>query len=200
MPLTSPVKFAEVPPFPLDSATIEILQTGNERQQTAYKCIVSRKFFQILSEMRGVLASTITLGIDTPTSDLDFLCETSSLDRFSVLVKENFGAFDRFNTVLTPTPEISRCYSFWCDGFEIEIFGSLEPLEDQFGLRHYVATARLIRIGGDDFRAKLRDLKLHGIKTEPAIARILRLSGDPYQSVAALAELGDDELSRLFLQ
>ncbi len=74
------------------------------------------------------------------------------------------------------------------------------PLGDQFGFRHYVATARLIGIGGDDFRSKLRDLKLHGIKTEPAIARILCLSGDPYQSVAALAELGDDELSRLFLQ
>ncbi len=191
--------FAEVPPFPLDSSTLEVLQTGNERQQAAYRCVVSRGFLSTLSEFRGVLASTIALGIDTPTSDLDFLCETSDLDRFSRSIAENFGTFERFLPVPTPTPQISRCYSFWCDGFEIEIFGSVEPLEKQLGFRHHVAIARLIKCGGEGFRSKVRSLKLQGIKTEPAIAQLLSLSGDPYESVASLIALGDEEMSRLVL-
>jgi len=189
--------FAEVLPLPLDSSTIEVLRTGNERQQAAYECVASRRFFPLLLEMRGVLASTIALGIDTPTSDLDFLCETSDLSHFAQFVTENFGAFDRFRPVPTPAPRVSRCFSFWCDGFEIEIFGSLEPLECQFGFRHHVAMARLIRIGGDDFRTKLRNLKLKGVKTEPAIAQLLLLSGDSYEAVASLADLDDDAIQSL---
>jgi hypothetical protein len=143
------------------------------------------------------LASTIALGVDTPTSDLDFLCETSDLDRFSRFIIHNFGTFDQFHSVPTPTPQVARCYSFWCDGFEIEIFGSLEPLENQPGFRHHVAIARLIKLGGDHFRTKLRSLKLQGVKTEPAIAQLLSLSGNPYESVASLTKLDDEALSRL---
>jgi hypothetical protein len=189
--------FAEVPPFPLNSSTLEVLKGGNERQRAAYRCVNSRRFLSILSDFRGVLASTIALGIDTPNSDLDFLCETSDLEIFSSFVNQNFGTLDRFQSVPTPTPRVSRCFSFWCDGFEIEIFGSLERLESQLGFRPHVAIARLIKLGGNPFRTKLRNLKLQGVKTEPAIAQLLSLSGNPYESVASLTEVEDEVISRL---
>ena len=57
--------FAEVPAFPLNSSTLEVLKTGNERQQAAYTCVASRRLLSILGDFRGVLASTIALGVDT---------------------------------------------------------------------------------------------------------------------------------------
>jgi hypothetical protein len=57
--------------------------------------------------------------------------------------------------------------------------------------------ARLINLGGDIFREKVRDLKLAGRKSEPAIADILGLIGDPYERVAELNDLSDGELVRL---
>ena len=62
-------------------------------------------------------------------------------------------------------------------------------LEQQFGFRHHVVMARLINLVGDIFREKVRDLKLAGKKSEPAIADILGLNGDPYESVAELNDL-----------
>jgi hypothetical protein len=57
--------------------------------------------------------------------------------------------------------------------------------------------ARLINLGGDIFREKVRDLRLAGKKSEPAIADILGLIGDSYESVAELNDLSDGELVRL---
>jgi hypothetical protein len=57
--------------------------------------------------------------------------------------------------------------------------------------------ARLINLGGDIFREKVRDLKLAGKKSEPAIAEILGLIGNPYESVAELNDLSDGELVRV---
>ena len=57
--------------------------------------------------------------------------------------------------------------------------------------------ARLVNLGGDIFREKVRDLKLAGRKSEPAIADILGLIGDPYERVAELNDLSDGELVRL---
>jgi hypothetical protein len=57
--------------------------------------------------------------------------------------------------------------------------------------------ARLINLGGDIFREKVRDLKLAGKKSEPAIADILGLIGDPYESVVELNDLSDGELVRV---
>jgi hypothetical protein len=52
-------------------------------------------------------------------------------------------------------------------------------------------------LGGNPFRTKLRNLKLQGVKTEPAIAQLLSLSGNPYESVASLTEVEDEVISRL---
>ena len=104
---------------------LEVLKTGNPRQQLAYKCITSHQLLEHLSEFRTVLASTITLAIDTPTSDLDFVCEVSDLNYFSKQIEGMFGNHDRFKEVQRPAESLSCCFSFWCDEFEIEVYGSI---------------------------------------------------------------------------
>jgi hypothetical protein len=191
------VAYAVIPPFPLTADSVSVLASGTDRQRAALDCIKRNNFFHHIAEFRGVLASTIALGIDTPKSDLDFLCEAQDLNYFADKIQRHFSTHRDFRSVATPSPLQSRCYSFLCDDFEIEIFGSTTHLEQQFGFRHHVVMARLINLGGDIFREKLRDLKLAGKKSEPAIADILGLIGDPYESVAELNDLSDGELVRL---
>jgi hypothetical protein len=190
-------KYAPVQALPLTIETLDVLQQGTTRQRDAFKCITEHHFLSSLAEFRGVLISTVALGIYTPQSDLDLICEAHDLDYFSRRVTEMYTGFSEFKEVKTPNPEQSRCYSLRCDDFEIEIFGSRVRLEDQFGYRHYLAMARLINIGGEGFRDKLQRAKLSGMKTEPAIASILGLEGDPYESVAGLADLTEGEFSEV---
>lgn len=190
-------QYAPIQALPLTIQTLDVLQQGTTRQRDAFKCITEYHFLSSLAEFRGVLVSTVALGIYTSQSDLDLICEAHDLDYFSRRVREMYAGFSEFKEVKTPNPEQSRCYSFRCDDFEIEIFGSRVRLEDQFGYRHYLAMARLINIGGDVFRDKLQKAKLSGMKTEPAIASILGLEGDPYESVAGLVEMTEGELLNL---
>ena len=189
--------YAPIQALPLTIQTLDVLQQGTTRQKDAFKCITERHFLSSLAEFRVVLISTVALGIYTPQSDLDLICEADDLDYFSKRVKEMYAEFSEFKDVKTPNPAQSRCYSFRCDDFEIEIFGATVRLEDQFGYRHYLAMARLINIGGEAFRDKLQKAKLSGMKTEPAIASILGLEGDPYESVAGLADLTEGEFSEV---
>jgi hypothetical protein len=186
-----------IPLHPLDRESLSILAQGNTRQRAAFDCIVRHDFFGLLSQFRGVLASTIALGIHTPTSDLDFLCEVQDLDRFADTIQHHFGHLRDFSLVTMPVPSESRGCSFWCDDFEIEVFGSTVRLEAQFGFRHYTVMARLIKLGGDAFCDKLRAAKLAGLKSEPAVAAILSLPGNPYESVAALSDSTDAGLLEL---
>ena len=180
-------------PESININALKILKNGNPRQQLAYQCISSHQLFEHLSEFRTILASTITLAIDTPSSDLDFVCEVSDLNYFSKQIIVIFEKYDRFKETQRPAESLSRCFSFWCDEFEIEVFGSIQPLEQQFGFIHYLVTAKLIELGGEVFRSKLQDMKLAGKKTEPAIAEMLSLNGDPYQEVARLIDIGGEE-------
>ncbi len=191
------VVYAPIPPFPLTADSVSVLASGTDRQRAALDCIKSNNFFGHIAEFRGVLASTIALGIDTPKSDLDFLCEVQDLNYFVDKIQQSFSSHRDFRSVETRSPSQSRCYSFICDEFEIEIFGSTTQLEQQFGFRHHVVMARLINLGGDLFREKVRDLKLAGKKSERAIADILGLIGDPYERIAELNYLSDGELAVL---
>jgi len=188
------LRYAAIPPLPLDLNSLLVLADGNERQRAAVDCIVRHNIFGPLAQFRGVLASTIALGIDTPASDLDFLCEASDLDCFTERIQQSFGHLPAFTSVATPASQESRCYSFRCDEFEIEVFGSTTRLEAQCGFRHHVVMARLINLGGDCFRDKLREAKLAGMKSEPAVATLLKLPGNPYESVAALGDSDDAAL------
>ena len=101
-------QYAPIQALPLTNKTLDVLLQGTLRQRDAFKCITKHDFLSSLAEFRGVLISTVALGIYTPQSDLDLICEVHALDYFSRRVKEMYAEFSKFKEVITPNPEQSR--------------------------------------------------------------------------------------------
>ena len=56
---------------------------------------------------------------------------------------------------------------------------------------------RLVKIGGNEFIDRIRQLKESGLKTEPAICQLMGISGDPYAAVLDLEHWSEKELTKL---
>jgi hypothetical protein len=80
-------QYAPIQALPLTNKTLDVLLQGTLRQRDAFKCVAAHNFLSSLAEFRGVLISTVALGIYTPQSDLDLICEADDLDYFSRRVK-----------------------------------------------------------------------------------------------------------------
>jgi hypothetical protein len=81
--------------------------------------------------------------------------------------------------------------------FPIEIVGQPLPVAAQQAFCHMVVEARLLRLGGEAVRQKIRQLKLQGVKTEPAFAAVFGLAGEPYHTLFQLSSLSQEQLRAL---
>src|SRR5690606_598474 len=70
----------------------------------------------------------------------------------------------------------------------VELFAQPRPTEEQHAYLHMVAEARLLREGGEEALMAIRDLKMDGMKTEPAFGHYFRLEDDPYEALLKLAD------------
>jgi hypothetical protein len=164
--------------------TISYLQNGTLRQREAYTVLTNCEIIEKLAGFTPFLAGTIPLNIDIETSDLDILCCFRDEDAFYNKVCTEFELHDNFtiskiiiegkNTVLA---------NFFCDGFEIEIFGQNVPVSLQLGYLHMMAEYAILQREGEEFRKEVIELKSAGYKTEPAFAKLLGLKGDPYKAI-----------------
>lgn len=171
------------------------LLRGNTRQQQAYHTLQALAVFSVLRDFDLVLTTTLSLGIDVPSSDLDIICEVHDFDRFQTTVEAALGQFELFkirHTTAGDMPGIVASFRF--QDFSIELFGEPQPVEQQNAYRHLCVAARLLEIGGEPARRAIQQLKAVGLKTEPAFADYFGLSGDPYQAMLELESLTDDEL------
>jgi hypothetical protein len=82
----------------------------------------------------------------------------------------------------------------------VELFAQPRHSEEQNAYRHLLAEARLLREGGEEATLAIRDLKLDGIKTEPAFGQYFCLSGDPYETLLTLADASAEEISEVAIQ
>ncbi len=82
-------------------------------------------------------------------------------------------------------------------GWPFEIFGEPCRLNEQAGWRHFEVERRLLRLGGEQFRARVMAARERGLKTEPAFAAVLGLEGDAYRAMLDIADLDDAGLERL---
>lgn len=73
--------------------------------------------------------------------------------------------------------------NFWCEGFEVEVFGQNLPVKEQMGYLHMVTEYKILEHYGNDFRQQIIALKNAGYKTEPAFAELLGLEGNPYMAL-----------------
>ncbi len=55
----------------------------------------------------------------------------------------------------------------------------------------------MLDIFGESAHQELRELKVSGLKTEPAIVEYLGLSGDPYLSLLKLEQMSDQAIRLL---
>lgn len=177
------------------------LNRGSDRQRDAYQAMIELDIFSVLGDYDPVLAGTLPLGIETPESDLDILCEAEDLDRFEALVEAAYGYLDDFRQQRDIADGLaSSISSFQYRRFPVEIFAQARPVDQQRAYRHMVAEGRLLREGGEEAAGAIRQLKLDGLKTEPAFGEYFCLDGDPYAVLAKMADAPTEELVNVVLQ
>jgi len=165
----------------IDFTNIEYLKSGNARQQLAYKELNVLKIFQILSRYTPILSGTIPIGIDIPESDLDIICHCTDHEMFKLEIIKHFSHQKDFELKrITINGILSTVVRFKTDHFEFEIFAQNIPSEKQHAFKHMLKEHEILTSMGESFRNQVIQLKLKGIKTEPAFAQLLNLSGNPY--------------------
>ena len=177
------------------------LNRGSDRQRDAFRVLIELDIFSVLAEFQPELACTFPLGIETPSSDLDVLCYAEDLERFTQLVTIAYGDEDEFEIHRTEKNGYPTVIGNFCvQNIPIQLFAQPRPTEEQNAYRHLMAEARLLREGGEEAVMAIRNLKLEGMKTEPAFGQYFCLSGDPYESLLTLADVSAEELSEVVIQ
>ncbi|KUG08498.1 DUF4269 domain-containing protein [Solirubrum puertoriconensis] len=174
------------------------LATGSPRQQQAYAVLLQLGVWHTLRAYSPVLAGTIPLGIDTPTSDLDVICEVPDNEqpRFAALLHRAYAHLAGYSLRhKSVRGQSSVVCGFEFGGFAVEVFGQGRPVRQQYAYRHLIVEHALLQAGGAAWLEAVRALKLQGLKTEPAFAQLLQLPGDPYEALLTLEGKSSEELA-----
>jgi len=164
--------------------SINYLKHGTTRQQQAYNTLKSHNIIEKLISYTPILAGTIPLNIDIAGSDLDILCYYNDLNNFIETLCKSFSDYKDFTVTQTLiNNQETALANFWCDGFEVEVFGQNLPVKEQMGYLHMVTEYKILEHYGNDFRQQIIALKNAGYKTEPAFAKLLGLEGNPYMAL-----------------
>ncbi len=150
-----------------------------------------------LASFNPIVIGTPPLGIDIETSDIDVACSACDLKEFHTSVQRYFGnlvgfACERSEEQSEPAMRVV----FFSHGWQIELFCQTTPVEDQWGVRHFLVEQRLLQIE-PRLKPKIVELKEDGHKTEPAFAKMLNLAGDPFEAILRLELKDDIELAEL---
>lgn len=173
---------------------ISYLAQGTARQRSAHSDLLRLGVLERLADFDAVLASTVCIDIDIPSSDLDIICEVHDVNRFECELFAAFGSLRAFQVRTSQGDPRTVVASFFHGEWEYEVFGQPVPIERQNAYRHMEQTYRIVTRGGDLWRTAIPSLKERGLKTEPAVALALGLEGDPFQAVLSLESLSDAEL------
>ncbi len=180
---------------------IAYLKNGTPRQQAAYGALQGLRIFERLAAHIPVLTGTIPLGIDIPGSDLDVICQAEDLTALETLLTRYFAAEAEFALRRQEANGLPVVVcKFEAGGFPIEIFAQPRPVHRQNAYCHLVAEARLLQLAGDAAKQEIRQLKLSGLKTEPAFGEYFALPGDPFSTLYNLSDAPDAELRQLIVR
>ena len=179
------------------------LAAGTSRQRRTYAVLEDLGILATLGAFDPVVAGTIPLGIDLPSSDIDIICEVApaASQAFEQLLCSHYGHLPAFR--LGPVrsgSEPALVSSFRYAQVELEVFGQALPTAQQYAFRHLVVEHAVLRAGGPAWRTAVRRLKEQGLKTEPAFAALLQLPGNPYEALLTLEKLSPAELAARLTQ
>lgn len=165
----------------MDFLTINYLESGNKKQQAAYKTLQTNAVPDRLKAYEPILVGTIPIEIDIDSSDLDIICYWKDKTEFIEKLKSEFSKEKGFSLQQqTAHGNGSIVCSFFIEDFEIEIFGQNIPTKEQNAYRHMITEYRILQEKGETFRKEIIELKEQGLKTEPAFAKLLEIDDDPY--------------------
>jgi hypothetical protein len=174
---------------------IDYLQNGNARQKTAYETLKRLRIFEDLAEYSPVLVGTIPIGIDIESSDLDILLEAGDLqalaETLETLYHPREAHFGEQNGAAYYVAKLDT------DDFEIEFFAQERPTSQQNGYRHMLIEARLLDLAGEKAREAIRQMKIEGMKTEPAFGKYFGIEGNPYEALLKMEAWDDANLRKL---
>lgn len=175
---------------------IAYLAAGNERQQAAYRVLTALGLLEHLAPYNPILVGTIPLGIDTPNSDLDIICQAANIPAWvtevSQILKEMNQTFQVELGEKTSGAHATVCFTY--DHFPLELYAENILTKQQNGYRHMVVEHRILQLLGPTAALCIRQWKQQGMKTEPAFARMLGLQGDPYLALLELCDWSDEQL------
>lgn len=150
-----------------------------------------------LDGLDWAIAGTPPLGLDLEGSDIDIVCAAFDGAAFVGRLWRAFGGFEGFSLRQWSGGSRAVIAGFRHAGWPFEIFGEPRRLDEQAGWRHFEVERRLLRLGGEQFRARVMAARESGLKTEPAFAAVLGLEGDAYRAMLDIADLDDAGLERL---
>lgn len=140
------------------------------------------------------LVSTVAIGLDQPSSDLDILCQHGDPAALAALLAtQGWRLSDEGERVwlaeqTLPGPD--------GQAWPLELYITPDPVETRHGWRHLSLMAALLEhFGWAFYRAVLRLRRDEGLKGEAAICRLLGLPGDPYLALLTLEECDLGELT-----
>ncbi|PZD97318.1 DUF4269 domain-containing protein [Paenibacillus sambharensis] len=179
----------------IDYTSLEYLKNGSHEQAEVYELLVQLNIFEQLRNYNPILAGTVPIGINLPSSDLDIICEVYEPETFAKVVSQLYGEEEGFSVRSRTVNGTHRVVSsFVCNNWTIELFGQPIPSSRQNAYRHMVIEARILSILENSARNRIIELKRNGLKTEPAFARLLDISGDPYQALLDMYDWDDGKL------
>lgn len=158
--------------------------------RSAASAVAELRLAETLTTFEPRVATTLGTGLETPKSDLDVVCRSSSAQAFHAAVSE---AYDGSYALELGPAELPTWVRFRAaDGLRIELYADRPETSRQNAVVHARAHRRLLSRYGDRLRRRIRALKLAGLATEPAFALELGLAGDPYEALRRLGEAEPD--------
>lgn len=172
----------------------------NFEQRPQVAIVVSElKLLEMFKDHQPFIAGTIPLAIETPDADIDFLVRFSDPDEFSTLCRERFGSMSEFE--LSNGEAHGLPYSlcrFEYRGVPVEIFCSSLSTYKQNAFLHFQAEEKLLKYGPYSWQEQVVQLKMRGLKTEPAFAHLLNNDKmSAYQFILELQKRPISELRRM---
>lgn len=166
------------------------LKEGTARQKLCYDILEKTRLFEILNEFSPVIVGTIPIEIDIPGSDMDVVCYVRDLERIKDVLRRHCLIYDSFSDKMN---EVVYVANFNCLELPVEIYAEERDSCLQNGYRHMMIEYRILKMAGEVFRNKVIELKMTGLKTEPAFGKLLDLK-EPFSDLLKLENLSDAEL------
>lgn len=155
-----------------------------EKKQVALAFIKELSSF---SDYSPLVSGTIPLGIDIKSSDLDVLMVTNDFDQLAAKINIEFPA------AKIQIRENNLVANFTYQNLPIEIYAEEKHPLRQKAHRHLRVENRIIKLLGKDFKQRIIQHKMDGLKTEPAFGKELNLKNS-YDDLLEMYFLSDHEL------